>query len=120
MRAPKGEMAAEDQRVAPAVQLRDAAAPLDGVQMREWSGLKRQVIGQAEPPPVGQENAVARLQPHRICQAFQSQPTGAGEERVALDAASVMGRWPSSSKVHPIAGFVLLSVVGVGPPLHAV
>jgi hypothetical protein len=31
-----------------------------------------------------------------------------------------MGRWSSSSKVYPAAGFVLLSVVGVGPPLHAV
>jgi hypothetical protein len=34
--------------------------------------------------------------------------------------ASVMGARSSSSKWCPIAGFVLLSVVGAGPPLYAV
>ena len=33
--------------------------------------------------------------------------------------ASVMGRWSSSSRVHPLAGFVLLPVVGAGPPPDA-
>jgi len=55
-----------------------------------------------------------------VCGAAERLKTAAREALGVVPPASVMGRWSSSSKVHPAAGFVLLSVVGVGPPLHTV
>ena len=64
--AGEGEMTTEDHAVAAAVQDRGAAASLAGKQDVEGDGLKAEVLGQAEGPSAGQQQAVARRQPHRL------------------------------------------------------
>ena len=83
----KREVSADNEAIAAAVHGYDAANPARCGQNRK--GLDRrggQIGGEEERPAARQQEAVARLQSHRVGDALDREPYLTGNDRVAFDA----------------------------------
>ena len=118
MIAVEGEAAADEEEIPAAIPGDDAAAARGG---KYGAGLDRrqaQVACQAERPPARQQEAIPRLQPHRLRHALDGQPALAGNHGAAFDAFLLVGELdrPVSRRIeaggHVVARFQQRQDVG--------
>jgi hypothetical protein len=86
MAAGKGKVPAGNKAVPAPVERVDAAIPLVRKNRTSVNRRQAQVARKAERPSTRQQEAISRLQKHRVGNAVDGQPTLAGNDRVALDA----------------------------------